>query len=411
MPQPTNATNQLDLHTTLHNAVYDVKMFGALGDGVANDATAIQAAITAAATGGGIVLIPPGTYKLTTGLTLARGITLQGAGTNATFLKDNAGASAVITLSGAGLSPSDVAIRDLTLLGGTGTGDGIQLNGTSGAIITNVRIENIFLDGLDGSYGIKATWAIGTKVLRCKTRSQAGTGIAFIDSANASTVRDCDLSNSGAGSTAISLTGTGTSQVGMTIEDCVIEAWRGSYGVFIDTVGPVRIRGCHFEDNRGVDLFTQGSYCHDLLVDSCHFSPDGSQTYVADVTALNAVFLNNDFNTKPVHVRTAGGGNGTYYTFIGNRFVGMAGTLVQDDTTVGQDLVTYVGNSPIPHILSPYIRVYENQTGLWMTEAPGDPSAPAANAVQIYAKDNGAGKTGLYARFNTGAVQQIALQP
>lgn len=40
-----------------------------------------------------------------------------------------------------------------------------------------------------------------------------------------------------------------------------------------------------------------------------------------------------------------------------------------------------------------------------------DPSAPATNNVVLYSKDNGAGKTGLYARFPTGAVQQVALEP
>jgi hypothetical protein len=46
-----------------------------------------------------------------------------------------------------------------------------------------------------------------------------------------------------------------------------------------------------------------------------------------------------------------------------------------------------------------------------LDELSADPAAPAANRVRFYAKDNGAGKTGLYARFNTGAVQQVALEP
>lgn len=49
--------------------------------------------------------------------------------------------------------------------------------------------------------------------------------------------------------------------------------------------------------------------------------------------------------------------------------------------------------------------------GLNFRERGADPSAPPTNQVTIFAKDNGAGKTGLYARFATGAVQQVALQP
>lgn len=46
-----------------------------------------------------------------------------------------------------------------------------------------------------------------------------------------------------------------------------------------------------------------------------------------------------------------------------------------------------------------------------MSERTTAPSAPAANYVRLYAIDNGAGKTQLMARFNTGAVQQVAIQP
>jgi hypothetical protein len=40
-----------------------------------------------------------------------------------------------------------------------------------------------------------------------------------------------------------------------------------------------------------------------------------------------------------------------------------------------------------------------------------DPAAPAANKVVVYAKDSGAAKTQLAARFPTGAVQVPAVEP
>ncbi len=39
------------------------------------------------------------------------------------------------------------------------------------------------------------------------------------------------------------------------------------------------------------------------------------------------------------------------------------------------------------------------------------PSAPSANRVRLFAEDDGAGKTRLMARFNTGAAQQVAIEP
>lgn len=46
-----------------------------------------------------------------------------------------------------------------------------------------------------------------------------------------------------------------------------------------------------------------------------------------------------------------------------------------------------------------------------MVEQGSDPSAPAVDNVVLFAKDNGGGKTALYARFNTGVVQEIAVEP
>lgn len=44
-------------------------------------------------------------------------------------------------------------------------------------------------------------------------------------------------------------------------------------------------------------------------------------------------------------------------------------------------------------------------------EQTADPSAGAANTARLFAKDNGAGKTQLVVRFNTGATQVIATEP
>jgi hypothetical protein len=60
--------------------------FGAVWDGVADDTTAVQAALDALPADGGTVLLPPGSAGFTT-LRLPSNATLRGAGPNATFLK------------------------------------------------------------------------------------------------------------------------------------------------------------------------------------------------------------------------------------------------------------------------------------------------------------------------------------
>jgi hypothetical protein len=84
--------------------------YGAVGDGVADDTTALQAAITAAQTaGGGVVYIPEGVYKITAALTVtAPNVHLIGAGwdqatlTSGSIIKAGAAITHIVSVSSAG---------------------------------------------------------------------------------------------------------------------------------------------------------------------------------------------------------------------------------------------------------------------------------------------------------------------
>ncbi|ASP29673.1 hypothetical protein CHH26_05075 [Qipengyuania flava] len=72
----TGAVNR-NIEAKLRESV-SVKDFGAVGNGVADDTLAIQAAITSLATSGGVVHVPRGTYKITSTLTLPGRVCLMG---------------------------------------------------------------------------------------------------------------------------------------------------------------------------------------------------------------------------------------------------------------------------------------------------------------------------------------------
>ena len=77
--------------------VYNVKAYGAIGNGVANDTAAIQAAITAAYTaGGGEVFLPPGTYLITS-LILRQYVSLRGVGPRSVTLDAQGSGAAIYT--------------------------------------------------------------------------------------------------------------------------------------------------------------------------------------------------------------------------------------------------------------------------------------------------------------------------
>lgn len=107
--------------------IYNVKSYGATGDGSTDDATSIQAALDAANTaGGGVVLVPEGTYKVNTGLTVYGGTILRGTGRGqrfSTFSSETgtiiiAGASIVLVTTTANAAGAGGAVIEDLLLDG-----------------------------------------------------------------------------------------------------------------------------------------------------------------------------------------------------------------------------------------------------------------------------------------------------
>jgi hypothetical protein len=133
----TARTGQAKLRETV-----SVKDFGAVGDGTTNDTTAIQAAIDSI-TDDGVLIVPPGTYKLTSTLVLgaaSKGARIVGIGVP-TFNFVGLGATADgIQIVGAGYRQTQIEnlIVNLNSVGR----DGIRLQAGDHPIIQNVRVQN-----------------------------------------------------------------------------------------------------------------------------------------------------------------------------------------------------------------------------------------------------------------------------
>jgi len=124
--------------------IVDVTDHGAVGDGVAVDTAAIQAAVDQAAARGGVVRFPPGHYRLSApGIRISRPVQLEGVGWEGTAVEAGAGEKAsvpggswlflddpttsAITLEAAplGSPPSGVIIRDLAFRQAQPAGSGV----------------------------------------------------------------------------------------------------------------------------------------------------------------------------------------------------------------------------------------------------------------------------------------------
>jgi hypothetical protein len=127
------------------NLVFNVKNYGAVGDGTTDDRASIQTAIDAAvAAGGGTVYMPVGVYKLTTKLTLGNGVTLCGDG-NRSVLKpiySSLSVNRVIDNDWTN-GNSDISLRNFKLdRSGANITHGMLFNG-----ILNLLIEGVEISG------------------------------------------------------------------------------------------------------------------------------------------------------------------------------------------------------------------------------------------------------------------------
>lgn len=116
----------------------NARRFGALGNGIKDDTTAIQAALNAAsALGAGVVFLPRGTY-LATALTVPGGVTLRGAGVGATSVKNTNTANNLLAASAGAASIENLSLSAVTNSSGTA----VSLSAG-----TQYRIRNVNIDG------------------------------------------------------------------------------------------------------------------------------------------------------------------------------------------------------------------------------------------------------------------------
>jgi hypothetical protein len=136
---------------TIEQRVYDVKRYGAIGDGATDDRAAIQAAIDAAqAASGGTIYFPPGNYRVTAQVLISKPtISLVGAGARASKITSASTADAIRIAITPWTVEQAGRIAGLSIVGNANANAvGIHISETTG-----LALEDVVVVGFNGTSG------------------------------------------------------------------------------------------------------------------------------------------------------------------------------------------------------------------------------------------------------------------
>lgn len=249
---------------------YSVKDYGAVGNGVADDTSGIQAAIDAANTaGGGTVFFPEGTYLISASINGKANVSLVGAGQAISIIKCDT--AAVQMLKWSNVSTYGVTVRDLAVSGVAASTTGLYFGSTaeetSHVELSNLRVIN-HARGVDngGTYGLFDSVLRKVDFYNCGTAGMQVAGSQVI-------LEGCTFRVCGWGLQVKYL--SSASVGGPRAYGCT---WiQNTYDIILTgaTIRPATFNGCWFEQTVTAVVGSTGGN-HDLLsmkFDGCLFQP------------------------------------------------------------------------------------------------------------------------------------------
>lgn len=279
----SHATTKTYVDTALRSLVYNVRDYGATGDGATDDTAAIGNALAAIGTSGGVLYFPPGTYRTSQHIIPDKPITFRGAGAGSSILKALTSSGYIFTKT------STTSVAGITFQGLSFDGQ----NGTNVALlrleyVTNALIEDCrFVNMTQWAVLLGVTFATDSTVRNtdvtiqnCYFEGNTSTyeHLLIFNSSRVS-VRNCTFNVTNAASW-----GIGLYQVSnlIDIDDCrFYGSGKGLY--YSISTDHVRMRGCSFQTLLGIQGANQSdngafgsTHANGIIVEGCSFSVSGA---------------------------------------------------------------------------------------------------------------------------------------
>ncbi len=246
-------TTMLNALGALSGLLFNVKSpaYGAVGDGITNDQTAIAAALAAAvAAGGGIVFFPKGTYLITTAIEWDHRVSILGIGAGLSVITTNSPSNArILTWTSGTSQASPQSIIGMSFAASqSNTGEQLYCN-----VAVHLVVERCIFGASTSATGILANMA-GSNSRICfrdcqfKINSATNHAATWATTANV-TVSNCRFLTTGASFAGAMIRPSGASD---TIDGCFFDISSVTnvatmYGVeLLNAAGRVSVTNCKF---------------------------------------------------------------------------------------------------------------------------------------------------------------------
>ena len=233
------------------HGMYNVRSFGATGDGATDDSDAFHAALAACSDdGGGVVIVPAGRYRITERLTVTDGVTVAGAGKSPatgapTYLDFTDCVDYCIFID----DGSDIVLRDFYLGGPGGVDDIIHVRGSS----RRITLERLIVNG-GGTTGVGVqlghTESVIQSTVQQVTVVSCGTGLSVSQASTSVGIRDCYVN---ANSIGYKIYGTY-----IALQSCAADS-NTLYGYVLQDANAVTLTSCGSEVNDRTGFLCTGA--------------------------------------------------------------------------------------------------------------------------------------------------------